>query len=304
MGESEHELENLNLGVDEDEISIQLNGGMRNDVVGSSKGGHTKALVERNFGGNSGAPTLKEGLDIVMVAAKEESPLRDFNEIMFSFQKEGRLIRSERQMPVFCDYQTLGSQISSLFAQHHTHNHLIQIARVMALGHRIWVASNPTATRGKKKTNNHGVILAWARHGDLHKMGEALVVDKHGTSMGGDDSFVVKLGQSFGYDILRCEVEIVEWLIRCELESNIRTDVVYGHDILRCEVEIVDGPFVVKLSLELDIIRHEVEIQSKDVADGHDIIRREVEIVDGPFIVKLSLELDIIRRKVEIQSKD
>ncbi|KAE8663063.1 NAC100 protein [Hibiscus syriacus] len=34
-----------------------------------------------------------------------------------------------------------------------------------------------------------------------------------------------------------------------------------GHDIILLEVETVDGPFVVKLSLELDTLRHEVEIQ-------------------------------------------
>ncbi|KAE8681227.1 hypothetical protein F3Y22_tig00111338pilonHSYRG00409 [Hibiscus syriacus] len=106
------------------------------------------------------------------------------------------------------------------------------------------------------------------------------------------------------------------------LKSNLRMNIAGGHGILRREVEIVDGPFVVKLSLELDILRREIEIQFKD--ECHDIFHREVEIVDdpfvgklsleldilhleivdGPFVVKLSLELDILHRKVEIQSND
>ncbi|KAE8665030.1 hypothetical protein F3Y22_tig00112699pilonHSYRG00063 [Hibiscus syriacus] len=60
------------------------------------------------------------------------------------------------------------------------------------------------------------------------------------------------------------------------------------HNILCREVEIVDGPFVIKLSLELDVIRREVEIQ--------------FETASGPFVVKLSLDLNIIRREVEIQA--
>ncbi|KAE8690619.1 Ferredoxin-1 [Hibiscus syriacus] len=84
------------------------------------------------------------------------------------------------------------------------------------------------------------------------------------------------------------------------------------HDIIRREVEIVDGPFFVKLSMELDILRREVEIQSKvkpwswisfvvklksnlksilemDVAYVYDSLHREVETVSGSFVVKLSL---------------
>ncbi|KAE8721333.1 hypothetical protein F3Y22_tig00016212pilonHSYRG00032 [Hibiscus syriacus] len=117
-----------------------------------------------------------------------------------------------------------------------------------------------------------------------------------------------------GHDILRCEVEIMDgpFVVKWSLELDIlhrevkiqSKDVFDGHDILRREVEIVDGPFVMKLSLKLDILRREVEIQSKDVADGHDILCREVEIVDNPFVVKLNFELDILFREVEIQSKD
>ncbi|KAE8682355.1 hypothetical protein F3Y22_tig00111253pilonHSYRG00039 [Hibiscus syriacus] len=120
--------------------------------------------------------------------------------------------------------------------------------------------------------------------------------------LGHDDSFVVKLDQSLGYDILRCESEIVgesksvtllpilvdlgllldlkTWIallaLSYALKSKLEMDVACGYDILHREVEIVDDSFVVKLNFELDILR------------------REVEIVDGSFVVKLSFELDIL----------
>ncbi|KAE8662876.1 Folate transporter 1 [Hibiscus syriacus] len=47
-----------------------------------------------------------------------------------------------------------------------------------------------------------------------------------------------------------------------------------------------------------------MDVVGMNIAGGYDSLRREVEIVDGPFVVKLSLELDILRREVEIQSKD
>ncbi|KAE8725297.1 hypothetical protein F3Y22_tig00008957pilonHSYRG00018 [Hibiscus syriacus] len=76
-------------------------------------------------------------------------------------------------------------------------------------------------------------------------------------------------------------------------------------NILRCEVEIdfETRKFVERHSFsELDIIRREVEIQSReDDACLYDSLRREVETMGSPFAVKLSLELDIIRREVEIQ---
>ncbi|KAE8676740.1 hypothetical protein F3Y22_tig00111582pilonHSYRG00907 [Hibiscus syriacus] len=73
-------------------------------------------------------------------------------------------------------------------------------------------------------------------------------------------------------------------------------------NILRREVEIVEGPFFVKLSL--DLISFVVKLKSNlkmNVTGEHDSLRREVETVDGPFIVKLSLDLNILRREVEIQ---
>ncbi|KAE8657832.1 hypothetical protein F3Y22_tig00116980pilonHSYRG00038 [Hibiscus syriacus] len=147
------------------------------------------------------------------------------------------------------------------------------------------------------------------------------------------DPFVVKLSLGIGYpsshsfamklslcclesNILRYEVEIGSEIgklfvdnqsfIRCEVEL-VRPFVVElnlccleWHDILRRGVEIADGLFVVKLSLDLDILRCEVEIQVLYVAGGHNSLRREVKTVDNPFIVKFDFELDIFRREVEI----
>ncbi|KAE8693432.1 hypothetical protein F3Y22_tig00110812pilonHSYRG00076 [Hibiscus syriacus] len=76
-----------------------------------------------------------------------------------------------------------------------------------------------------------------------------------------------------------------------------------GYDSLRRGVEIVDGPFVVKLSLDLNILCREVEIQVLYIAGGHDSLRREVENVDDPFVVKFDFESDILRREVEIYSR-
>ncbi|KAE8689265.1 hypothetical protein F3Y22_tig00110940pilonHSYRG00241 [Hibiscus syriacus] len=113
------------------------------------------------------------------------------------------------------------------------------------------------------------------------------------------------------------------------------------HDSLRHEVETTGGPFVVKLSLELDILRREVEIQrpfivklnlcclesnilcceveigseiEKLFVDNQRSLRREVELALsgvqypslGPFIVKLNLrclESNILRCEVEIGSE-
>ncbi|KAE8684411.1 Endoglucanase 9 [Hibiscus syriacus] len=98
--------------------------------------------------------------------------------------------------------------------------------------------------------------------------------------------FVVKLSLKW-HDILHRGVEIVDvW-----------------YDILRRGVKITDGPFVVKLSLDLNIIRREVEIQVLYVLGGHDSLCREVETVDDPFVVKFGFELDILRCEVEIYSR-
>ncbi|KAE8672619.1 hypothetical protein F3Y22_tig00111837pilonHSYRG00775 [Hibiscus syriacus] len=56
------------------------------------------------------------------------------------------------------------------------------------------------------------------------------------------------------------------------------------HDILRRGVEIADGPFVMKLSLDLNILRREVEIQVLYVAGGHNFLRHEVETVETPLL--------------------
>ncbi|KAE8671974.1 hypothetical protein F3Y22_tig00111877pilonHSYRG00265 [Hibiscus syriacus] len=56
------------------------------------------------------------------------------------------------------------------------------------------------------------------------------------------------------------------------------------HDILLRGVEIADGPFVVKLSLDLNILRREVEIQVLYVAGGHNSLRREVGTVETPLL--------------------
>ncbi|KAE8695680.1 Histidine acid phosphatase family protein isoform 2 [Hibiscus syriacus] len=113
-------------------------------------------------------------------------------------------------------------------------------------------------------------------------------------------------------NILRCEVEIGSEIgklfvdnqssLRCEVEL-VRPFVVElnlccleWHDILRRGVEIAGDPFVVKLSLDLDILRCEVEIQAL-------YVRREDETMDDPFIVKFSFELDIFRREVKIYSR-
>ncbi|KAE8662435.1 hypothetical protein F3Y22_tig00113337pilonHSYRG00061 [Hibiscus syriacus] len=115
-------------------------------------------------------------------------------------------------------------------------------------------------------------------------------------------------------NILRCEVEIGSETgkpLRREVEPQNGTissvvelkSWMCGYDILRRGVEIVDGPFVVKLSLDLNILRREVEIQVLYVAGGHDSLRREVGTVDDPFIVKFDFELDILRREVEIYSR-
>ncbi|KAE8732461.1 Squamosa promoter-binding-like protein 8 [Hibiscus syriacus] len=99
-------------------------------------------------------------------------------------------------------------------------------------------------------------------------------------------------------NIIHCEVEIGTISSVVELKSWM-----CGYDILRRGVEIADGLFIVKLSLDLNIIRREVEIQVLNVAGRHDFLRCEVENIDDPFIVKFGFELDIIRREVEIYSR-
>ncbi|KAE8722746.1 RNA-directed DNA methylation 4, putative isoform 4 [Hibiscus syriacus] len=82
-------------------------------------------------------------------------------------------------------------------------------------------------------------------------------------------------------------------------------------DILRREVEIqlklalkLGSPFVVKLSLKWhDILHHRVEIVVLYVASGHEFLHHEVETMDDPFVVKFGLELDILLRGVEIYSR-
>ncbi|KAE8663647.1 putative cinnamyl alcohol dehydrogenase 9 [Hibiscus syriacus] len=115
-------------------------------------------------------------------------------------------------------------------------------------------------------------------------------------------------------NILRCEVEIgfeTGKPLRREVkpQNGMISSVVElkswmcGYDILRRGVEIVDGPFVVELSLDLNILHREVEIQLLYVAGGYDSLHREVKTVDDPFIVKFDFELDILRYEVEIYSR-
>ncbi|KAE8668248.1 hypothetical protein F3Y22_tig00112344pilonHSYRG00309 [Hibiscus syriacus] len=122
--------------------------------------------------------------------------------------------------------------------------------------------------------------------------------------------FVVKLNlRCLESNILRCEVEIgseIEKLfvdnqrsLRREVELalsgvqypslgifavklNLRC--LEWYDILRRGVAIAGGPFVVKLSLDLNILRREVEIQVLYVAGGHDSLRREVETVETSLL--------------------
>ncbi|KAE8704010.1 putative inorganic phosphate transporter 1-7-like [Hibiscus syriacus] len=104
--------------------------------------------------------------------------------------------------------------------------------------------------------------------------------------------FVVKLNLCcLESNIIRCEVEI---------GSEIEKLFVDNQRSLRHEVELAlsgvqypsIGPFVMKLNLrclESNILRCEVEIGS------------ELLTTNGPFVVKLSLDLNILRREVEIQ---
>ncbi|KAE8732490.1 telomerase Cajal body protein 1-like [Hibiscus syriacus] len=121
------------------------------------------------------------------------------------------------------------------------------------------------------------------------------------------------------------------------LKSNLNMDDACVHDSLRREIETAGGPFIVKLSLELDILpnnrpfvvklnmhcleshilRCEVEIGSeieKLFVDNQRSLRREVEHALsgvqypslGPFVVKLNmrcLESNILRCEVEIGSE-
>ncbi|KAE8664917.1 hypothetical protein F3Y22_tig00112738pilonHSYRG01021 [Hibiscus syriacus] len=81
-----------------------------------------------------------------------------------------------------------------------------------------------------------------------------------------------------------------------------------GHNILLRVIEIVGDSFVVKLSFELDILRCEVEIQSRvvllhQIGFELDILRCEVEIQSSVvFLHQIGFELDILRCEVEIQS--
>ncbi|KAE8654205.1 hypothetical protein F3Y22_tig00117056pilonHSYRG01112 [Hibiscus syriacus] len=92
----------------------------------------------------------------------------------------------------------------------------------------------------------------------------------------------LKVNVAGEHDSLRREVEPWSWIsfvvkLKSNLKSNLEMDVACVHDSLRREVETASGPFVVKLSLELDILHREVEIQPP--------LRREVELV----VTKLGL---------------
>ncbi|KAE8709631.1 Peroxin 14, putative isoform 1 [Hibiscus syriacus] len=87
-----------------------------------------------------------------------------------------------------------------------------------------------------------------------------------------------------------------------KLKSNLKMDDDRVHDSLRREVETAGGLFVVKLSLELDILRREVEIQLKLAPK----LGNYLLTTSGPFVVKLNLhclESNILRCEVEIGSE-
>ncbi|KAE8670573.1 hypothetical protein F3Y22_tig00112124pilonHSYRG00065 [Hibiscus syriacus] len=130
--------------------------------------------------------------------------------------------------------------------------------------------------------------------------------------------FVVKLSLCcLESNILRCEVEIGYEIgkLFVDIQQPLRSSNgtissvvelkswMCGYDILRRGVKIVDDPFIVKLSLDLNILRRQVEIQVLYVAGGHNSLHREVETVNDPFIVKVDFDLDILRREVEIYSR-
>ncbi|KAE8688645.1 COP9 signalosome complex subunit 7-like [Hibiscus syriacus] len=87
----------------------------------------------------------------------------------------------------------------------------------------------------------------------------------------------LKINVDGGYDSLRREVEIRA----CNFSSPIS--------------------FTVKLKLTLNETGKPLRRELKSLICGHDILRLGVKIVDGPSIVKLSLYLNILRREVEIQ---
>ncbi|KAE8690094.1 1-aminocyclopropane-1-carboxylate oxidase [Hibiscus syriacus] len=121
-------------------------------------------------------------------------------------------------------------------------------------------------------------------------------------------SFVVKLNLCcLESNILRCEVEIGSETgkpIRREVEPQNDTissvvelkSWIYGYDILCRGVEIADGPFIVKLSLDLDILRREVEIQVLQLP-----LRYEVE--QPPSISKCALNRVSFVLKLKLDSK-
>ncbi|KAE8673801.1 Glutathione S-transferase TAU 8 [Hibiscus syriacus] len=93
-----------------------------------------------------------------------------------------------------------------------------------------------------------------------------------------------------------------------KLKSNLNMDDACVHDSLRREVETAGGPFVVKLSLKLDILRREVEIQVSNIVPSpiSSVVKLKLALEPGncllttsrPFVVKLNLcclESNILR---------
>ncbi|KAE8695361.1 hypothetical protein F3Y22_tig00110718pilonHSYRG00086 [Hibiscus syriacus] len=101
---------------------------------------------------------------------------------------------------------------------------------------------------------------------------------------------------------------VLSWIsFVVKLKSNLEMNVSGGHDSLHREVETVDDPFIVKLSLELDILRRELKYNLKMNVASSPIsftvkLKLALNKTEKPLCRELSLELNIIHREVEIQA--
>ncbi|KAE8661592.1 hypothetical protein F3Y22_tig00113725pilonHSYRG01273 [Hibiscus syriacus] len=101
-----------------------------------------------------------------------------------------------------------------------------------------------------------------------------------------------------------------------KLKSNLKMDDACVHDSLRREVKTAGGPFVVKLSLKLDIFCREVEIQVSSIVLSpiSSVVKLKLALEPGnyllttsrPFVVKLNLcclESNILRCELKLALK-
>ncbi|KAE8674936.1 hypothetical protein F3Y22_tig00111708pilonHSYRG00293 [Hibiscus syriacus] len=153
------------------------------------------------------------------------------------------------------------------------------IARLSSLG--------PTADEGFNAP--FGGIKMDRRSGVMEKVTRN---GKRGNILGGLESQTATLGASSLYRFNPCVIE---------LEGH------GGHDSLRREVETVYGPFVVKLSLELDILRREVKSKYLCCFEAN-ILHYEVEIDSktGKLFVDsqspLHCEVELVLSRVQYPS--